>query len=92
MGRGTLLSGDWSKSGAAFDYNTYWHTGGGDIRFGDRTWQQWQKDGMDEHSKITDLQFANPAGGNFTIAADSAAATAGFTPFELSNAGPRTGK
>ncbi|MGA2033336.1 MAG: right-handed parallel beta-helix repeat-containing protein, partial [Thermoguttaceae bacterium] len=87
--KGSLLSGDWSKPNASFDHNTYWHEGGGEIRFGDRTWEEWRKAGMDEHSKIADPHFVNPAGGEFKLTTDSDAALAGFKPFDLSEVGPR---
>jgi hypothetical protein len=86
---GALLSGDWSKINATFDGNTYWHVGGGEIRFGSRTWQQWRNSGMDEHSKIADPHFVDPAAGNYSLTADSKAALAGFVPFDLSTVGPR---
>jgi len=89
--QGSLLSGDWSKLNVTFDRNTYWHVGGGEIRFDNRTWQQWRNAGMDEHSKIADPRFVNPAGGDFTLTAGWQAALAGFEPFDLSTVGPRSG-
>jgi hypothetical protein len=87
--KGSLFSGDWSKLNVAFDHNTYWRADGGPIRFGDRTWDQWQKAGMDVHSKIADPHFASPAGCDFTLRAESDPALAGFKPFDLSKVGPR---
>jgi hypothetical protein len=87
--KGALLSGDWSKLNVVFDQNSYWHVGGGDIRFGNRTWEQWQQAGMDVHSKIADPHFVSPATGDFTLAAESQAGLAGFKPFDLSKVGPR---
>ena len=89
-GTKALLSGNWSKPSAAFDYNTYWHVGGGEIRFGNRTWEQWQKAGEDVHSKIADPHFVNPAGGDFQLTAESESALAGFKSFDLSTVGPRS--
>ncbi|MBN2022295.1 MAG: right-handed parallel beta-helix repeat-containing protein [Pirellulales bacterium] len=87
--RGTLLSGNWSKLNVAFDHNTYWRVGGGEIRFADRTWDQWREAGMDQNSKIADPRFANPAQGDFTLPPDAKANLAGFEPFDLSTVGPR---
>jgi len=87
--QGSLLSGDWSKLNVAFDHNTYWHIGGGEIRFGNRNWEQWRKAGMDEHSTIADPHFANPAGGDFALTPESQAALSGFERFDLSTVGPR---
>ncbi|MGO9109439.1 MAG: right-handed parallel beta-helix repeat-containing protein, partial [Thermoguttaceae bacterium] len=82
--RGSLLSGDWSKLNVAFDHNTYWRVGAGEIRFGDRNWKQWQQAGMDVHSEIADPHFVRPADGDFNLTAESRAAPAGFKPFDLS--------
>jgi hypothetical protein len=81
--RGNLLAGDWNKLNVEFDGNTYWHTPTSDIRFGDKTWEQWRKAGMDAHSKIADPHFANPAAGDFSFTSQSGGALAGFVPFEL---------
>ena len=86
--KGALLAGDWSKLNVAFDHNTYWR-GGGEIRFGNRSWEEWRKAGLDEHSKIADPHFVNPASGNFQLTPESDSALAGFKPFDLSKVGPR---
>jgi hypothetical protein len=87
--KGSLFAGDWHKLNVAFDHNTYWHAGGGEIRFGNRSWEEWQKAGMDEHSRIADPHFINPAGGEFELSPESESALAGFKPFDLSKVGPR---
>jgi hypothetical protein len=87
--RGPLFSGDWSKVNVVFDGNSYWRVESGDIRFGNLTWTEWQKAGMDHHSKIADPHLGNPAAGNYQLAAASKEALAGFVPFDLSTVGPR---
>jgi hypothetical protein len=87
--RHLTFAGDWSKLNVTFDRNSYWRAGGGQIRFGDRNWHQWQKAGMDVHSKIADPHFASPAGGDFTLRTEAKPALAGFKPFDLSKVGPR---
>ncbi len=87
--QGALLAGDWHQLNARFDHNTYWHEPSRDIRFADRTWDQWRQAGMDTNSKIADPHFANSAHDDFHFTEESAAAFAGFQPFDFSSAGPR---
>jgi hypothetical protein len=86
---GVLLAGNWSKLGVSFDHNTYWRVGGGPIKFDGRTWEEWQKAGLDLGSKIADPRFKAAESGDFSLTAESAAALAGFTAFDLSGVGPR---
>ena len=87
--KGPLFTGDWSKLTVAFDGNTYWRTDGGTINFAGKTFEQWQKAGMDVHSKVANPHLANPAGGDFALTPASQPALAGFKPFDLSKVGPR---
>jgi hypothetical protein len=87
--KGPLFTGDWSKLTVAFDGNTYWRTDGGTIQFAGKTFEKWQKAGMDVHSKIADPHLASPTAGDFALTAASQPALAGFKPFDVSNAGPR---
>lgn len=87
--RGNLLAGNWSKENAAFDHNTYWRAGGGEIRFGKKTWEQWREAGMDVHSTIADPKFTDPRNGNFSIGAKESLPE-GFVPFDFSGVGPRS--
>jgi hypothetical protein len=84
---GSLLAGDWSKLNVKFDYNTYRHVGGEDFKLGPRTWEQWRKEGMDEHSQIADPLFTDPEHGDFKLKGD--AQLPGFTSFDVSQVGPR---
>lgn len=84
---GALLAGDWGKLNVSFDGNTYWHEGGGDIRFANMSWPQWQAAGQDAHSHIANPNFMNPHDGDFTF---RAGAPVGFEPFDVSTAGPRS--
>jgi len=61
----------------------------GDIRFANKTFEQWQQAGMDEHSKIADPHFSSPMEGDFRLTDKSKEALAGFEPFDLSTIGPR---
>lgn len=87
--KGPLFTGDWSKRTVAFDGNTYWRTDGGTISFAGKTFAEWQKAGMDVHSKIADPHLASPSAGDFALTASSQPALAGFKSFDVSNAGPR---
>jgi hypothetical protein len=86
---GPLFSGDWSKLNVTFDGNTYWRAEPAAIRFGNRSWEDWQKSGMDRHSKIADPHLTDPSRGDFRLSAASQEAFAGFVPFNLSSVGPR---
>lgn len=73
--------GDW-------DENLYWDTQGADeLRFYDHTFAEWQKLGLDRHSRIADPQFADVAKHDFRLAEDSPARQLGFEPFDISQVG-----
>lgn len=83
---GALLSGDWSTLRVGLDGNTYWREGGGDIRFANLSWPQWQALGEDAHSHILNPNFIDPHGCDFGFRAGPPAE---FEPFDVSIAGPR---
>jgi hypothetical protein len=73
--------GDW-------DQNLYWDTAGPDaLRFYHRTFTQWQALGVDQHSRIADPQFVNPASQDFRLKPSSPAFDLGFRKLELRDAG-----
>jgi hypothetical protein len=73
--------GDW-------DDNLYWDTAGADkLRFYHRTFAEWQKLGLDQHSLIADPQFVNPAAADFRLKPGSPAIPLGFHPLDLSHVG-----
>ncbi|MHB1355657.1 MAG: right-handed parallel beta-helix repeat-containing protein [Anaerolineae bacterium] len=49
----------------------------------------WQALGFDRYSVVADPLLADPAHGDFTLAANSPALAIGFEPFDLSEVGPR---
>lgn len=71
------------------DGNLYWRTDGRPFRFGDRTFREWQRQGMDRHGLIADPCFVDAAQGDFRLRPDSPAFGLGFQPFDLSTVGPR---
>src|SRR5207249_1806981 len=88
---GKLLDGDWDKLNVAFDRNVYGKAGGGggEVRFGKRTWKQWQAQGMDRNSILADPLFVNPEKGDFRLKDGSPARKLGFVPLNVAEAGPR---
>jgi len=84
-----LVRGDWTK-GIVTAHNCYWHAGqpvtfpgGGDLAAR-------QAAGQDAGSIVADPKFADPAGGDFTTAADSPVRGLGFEPLDPAAAGRRT--
>lgn len=72
-----------------FDRNLYWRPGGGTIRFGNMTFEEWQAAGMDKNSLIADPQFADLEHDDFRLLPSSPALQIGFQPFSWDNVGPR---
>jgi parallel beta-helix repeat protein len=72
-----------------FDRNLYWREGGGQIKFGNLTWDEWQAKGMDKNSLIADPQFVDAPRRNFRLKPNSPAFSLGFKPFDLTGVGPR---
>ncbi len=75
-----------------FDRNLYWREGGGPIRFGNLSWEEWRAKGMDKNSLIADPQFVAPEKFDFRLKPNSPALKLGFKPFDLSKVGPRKSK
>lgn len=82
-----LVRGDWA-TGLVTRSNCYWNAagpvafpGGGDLAAR-------QQAGQDEGSIVADPKFADPADGDFTLAADSPVLPLGFAPLDPAKAGP----
>jgi parallel beta-helix repeat protein len=69
--------------------NVYWKVGGGEVDFMGLTLEEWQARGQDIGSIIADPKFTDPAGGDYSLAADSPALGIGFQPIDVSTVGPR---
>jgi hypothetical protein len=77
-----------NESLGAWDENLYWHAGGpGEIRFFLRDFADWQALGLDQHSRIADPQFVDPAGYDFSLKPDSPALELGFQPIDTTDVG-----
>jgi hypothetical protein len=86
---GKLLQGSWQDLKAAFDHNLYWREDGNEIRFADRTWDEWRAAGMDPHSVIADPLLTRGKKDEFVLRDGSPALALGFHPLDLSQVGPR---
>ena len=84
---GSLLSSNWHKFNLLSDYNCYWDVRSKDIRFGDKSFKEWQKAGKDVHSVIADPLFVNPAAYDFHFKNLSVARKIKFNPFDYTRAG-----
>jgi hypothetical protein len=74
-------AGDW-------DENLYWHTAGPDaLRFYRRTFAEWQAISLDQHSRIADPEFVDPARHDFRLKRGSPAFDLGFREFDIGQAG-----
>lgn len=85
--KGTLSSSNWHKFNLLTDYNIYWDTRKGDIKFADKSFSDWQKEGKDIHSIIADPLFVNPAAFDFHLRNQSVTRKIKFVPFDYSLAG-----
>jgi hypothetical protein len=89
---GELLDGrlqQATRQHVVFERNLYWRTDGEPVRFGERTWEQWQAQGQDAAGAIADPMFRDPGAGDFGLKRNSPAQKLGFVPFDVSQVGPR---
>jgi len=74
------------------DNNEYFFAGGENgsvIKFGDVSFEQWQKRGQDAHSIVADPLFVDPTNGDFSLQPNSPALKIGFEPIDIRSVGPR---
>jgi hypothetical protein len=84
---GTLIEGK-----VSLDRNLYWPAKGKTADFGGMSFSAWQQLGQDKNSLVADPGFADAAGRDFHLAADSPALGLGFVPFDYSQAGVQGGR
>jgi len=72
-----------------FEKNVYWRKSGKPIKFGDLSWDEWKRKGMDSNSLFTDPLFVDSESYDFRLKPDSPALKLGFHQIDLSKAGPR---
>lgn len=80
--RGILIAGNLSDLHFTFDRNLYWCEGGGEIRIGNMSWDEWRRKGMDVNSIVADPRFVDPEG-DYRLRPDSPAFKLGFVPFDI---------
>jgi len=72
----------------AVDGNTYWNPQGvASNAFNGGTWEMWQAQGEDVHSRIADPLFLDADKGDFRLKSSSPAVRAGFRPIDVSLSG-----
>jgi hypothetical protein len=86
---GQLLGSNWSGDGFHMDQNIYWNSRGGEIRFKNLSWQEWQRQGHDPHSLIADPLFVDAKNYRFALRLESPATAIGFRPIVGDSTGPR---
>jgi hypothetical protein len=89
---GSLLDEEWKDNNFHFDNNLYFYNGNGGssaIRFGDLSFEEWQKRGQDLHSVIADPLFVDLQKGDFSLKPQSPALKIGFKAIDLSEVGRR---
>jgi hypothetical protein len=84
---GVLLSGRWDQVQHVSRNNCFWNAADQQVRFLDKTLEQWQAAGHERGSIVADPQFADPQQYDFRIPSDSRARKVGFQPFDYSEAG-----
>jgi len=90
---GKLLDGNYSGTNFIFRSNIYWNVTTTNFNFDKFTFDEWQKKkGQDLGSIIADPMFEDTSKDNYRFKAGSPINKIGFTPFDYSNFGVRTGK
>jgi hypothetical protein len=87
--QGALFAGDVRAPHCEFADNLYWRSDGGDVRFGDRTFADWQALGMDRASRIAPPQFVDATHDDYRLAPESPARALGMDSVDVRGAGPR---
>ncbi|OJW26732.1 MAG: hypothetical protein BGO49_18325 [Planctomycetales bacterium 71-10] len=91
---GPLFTGQWSdRKNFRMDSNLYHEATGAKVEFpGGLSLEEWRKaTGQEEHSKVADPKFEDPAKHDYRLKKDSPALALGFKPFDASKAGVRGG-
>lgn len=87
---GRLLGSNWMGDQFRMAKNIYWDTRRGAMNFSGKTWAQWQKEGHDAGSLVTDPLFVNAGNYDFQLRPDSPALKLGFKQIDMGNVGPRS--
>jgi parallel beta-helix repeat protein len=87
--RGDVLGADWTDGSYIMRDNLYYDTRGTDVRFADRSFNEWQASGHDQGSSIADPLFINAGNFDFRLRPESPALKMGFHQIDLTTVGPR---
>jgi len=79
--KGVALSGNLGNFNIVFNNNLYFAVGDGKMQFGNLSWEEWQKNGMDKDSIIADPMFVDVSKRDFRLKNGSPAEKIGFVPF-----------
>jgi hypothetical protein len=77
----------WKDQNFKLQNNLYWDQSGREVLLDGKPFQQWQAEGRDAGSLISDPLFVAPEKGDFRLRPNSPAAKIGFKPFDYSKAG-----
>ncbi len=89
MAVGDYGNGKVGREVCVFDRNLYWNASGKPVRFGSKSFAEWQALGQDKNSRVSDPLFTEPEKGNFQLRPGSPAKQIGFEPWDYSAVGPR---
>ena len=85
---GELLGKNWT-GGVKADHNIYFDARGSEVKLANKSWKDWQAEGLDTGSLVADPQFVNPANFDFRLSPGSPALKLGFKQIDTSTVGPR---
>lgn len=85
---GNLTGHKWCDGNFTADRNLYWDATGEPVTWAGRSLAQWcEETKRDTGSVVADPKFADAAGGDFSMPADSPAIQLGFVPIDMSRVG-----
>jgi len=87
--QGRLLGSNWTGDKFAMKRNVYFDARGTEIRFADKSFEQWKAAGQDAGSIIADPLFVNAGNFDFRLRPDSPALKMGFQQIDMTTVGPR---
>lgn len=85
--QGVLFKGSWKDDKVKLHHNLYWQTRNPAPLFDGKTFAEWQANGKDADSLISDPLFVDAGKNDFHLQKNSPASKIGFTPFDFSKAG-----
>lgn len=89
LNEGDVLGSNWTGGNFVFRHNLYYDTRGKQIRFANKSFDEWKAAGQDQGSVIADPRFKNVNAYNFQLQSNSPALSMGFQQIDLSTLGPR---